>query len=118
MIRHCIEKEGETVLGNDASLGRIIFDLFYGEPVGDHSGVHAARHQFSNLLYWEGLSKGVRHWVRESVICQRWKNDQSASPELLQPFPIPDRAWEAISMNFVESLPTSKGKTIILVVVD
>lgn len=70
------------------------------------------------MLYWKGLSKDVKHWVRECVVCQCCKADNSASPGLLQPLPIPDRAWSVISLDFIERLPLSQGKFVILVVVD
>lgn len=37
---------------------------------------------------------------------------------MLEPFPIPDMAWSSISMDFIEGLPKSGGKDVILVVVD
>lgn len=57
-------------------------------------------------------------WVRECPIFQRCKADLAASPSLLQPLPIPSRAWQAISMDFIEGLPTSRNKNTILVIVD
>lgn len=42
----------------------------------------------------------------------------AAYPNLLTPLPTPDRAWAAISMDFIEGLPVSKGKTAIIVIVD
>lgn len=41
-----------------------------------------------------------------------------ASPSLLQPLPIPQKAWFVISLDFIEGLPKSKGNTSILVVVN
>lgn len=56
--------------------------------------------------------------VKNCEVCHKNKNDSGPSPGLLQPLPIPDQAWTHINMDFIEGLPMSGGKNVILVVVD
>lgn len=51
-------------------------------------------------------------------VCKKNKPDLAAYPGLLQPLAIPNHVWDDISMDFVESLPLSGGKSVILVIVD
>ncbi|GJY31597.1 reverse transcriptase [Tanacetum coccineum] len=46
------------------------------------------------------------------------KPDLSVYPGLIQPLPIPERIWKEVFMDFIEKLPTSHGKSVIVVVVD
>ena len=39
-------------------------------------------------------------------------------PGLLQPLPVPDFAWQVVTMDFIEGLPRSHGYNCIMVVVD
>ena len=65
-----------------------------------------------------GLKSAVQKFVRSCLTCQQAKPDRSRLPGLLQPLHIPDRAWQVISMDFIEGLPVSGGLNCILVVVD
>lgn len=46
--------------------------------------------------------------VQECDTFHRKKDEQVAYPGLLKPLPIPNRAWEHISMDFIEVLPKSE----------
>ncbi|KAA3479823.1 Retrotransposable element Tf2 [Gossypium australe] len=107
-----LQMKENVVVGNQLELRKTIFQLFHGEAVGGHSGVHATRQRISKI------SKDIKTWVRECSTCQKCKSDNAAYPSLLQPLPIPNRAWAAISLDFIKGLPNSKGKTTILVIVD
>jgi transposase InsO family protein len=64
------------------------------------------------------MKKDVETWVTECPVCQRSKHEHCQYPGILDPLPVPDMAWTHISMDFVEGLPKSQGKDVIMVVVD
>jgi len=63
------------------------------------------------------MTKAMQSHVRQCVACQSCKYDTSLSPGLLQPIQDPKGVWDDISMNFIEGLPESFEKEVILVVV-
>ncbi|GJR43824.1 putative mitochondrial protein [Tanacetum coccineum] len=68
------------------------------------------------VVYWKKMRRMIKQLVRECD--QSQKSDLSAYPGLLQPLSIPNRIWTDISMDFVEALPSSQGKSDVFAVVD
>ncbi|KAH0725501.1 hypothetical protein KY284_001366 [Solanum tuberosum] len=64
------------------------------------------------------MCKDVKSFVMTCQICQQMKDTNLHPAGLLQPLPIPDQVFEDIAMDFITCLPSSKGKTTILTVVD
>lgn len=86
----------------------------HSNPEGGHLGIERITHKVRRLFYW----RYVHQLVFECDVCQRQKGENVASPGLVHPLPIPTRIWIDISVDFVDSLPKSQGKEVILVVVD
>ncbi|GJV76968.1 retrotransposon-related protein [Tanacetum coccineum] len=109
---------------SDTSLKSLIDNLKAGKPVSKHyswtrhSGIEATIQRIQGFCYWKKLRKQVKEFVSKCTVCQRSKPDLCAYPGLLQPLPIPTLIWSDISMDFIEGLPNSGGKTVIMVVVD
>jgi hypothetical protein len=83
-----------------------------------HFGHDKTYAQLSSSYYWPGMRSDVKKFVDRCRICQYAKGKQQ-NTGLYQPFPIPDRSWDAISMDFVLGLPrTQRGSDSIFVVVD
>ncbi|CAL1379503.1 unnamed protein product [Linum trigynum] len=110
--------KGAIVVGSAGVLRSKLLHLFHSSPVGGHSGVQVTYQLIKPYFYWPGLKAAVRQWVLGCDVCQRCKEETMASLGLLQPLPVPTRAWKDVSMDFVEGLPLSQGKQVLLVVVD
>lgn len=83
-----------------------------------HEGVHKTLQRVRAVFYWKGLQNHVRRFIQHCDICQHHKCEQTKAAGLLSPLPIPCHVWTDISMDFIDGLPSSKGHTTILVVVD
>ena len=64
------------------------------------------------------MKQDIKQFVVECEVCQRQKGETVASPGPQQPLPIHIEVWIDISMDFIDGLPSSHGKTTIFVVVD
>lgn len=113
-----LRKKGKLVIGPDEQLRQKILKWVHDSPFGGHSGRQAALKKLRRLFCWKGMTKSVQHFIRQCLVCQSCKSDSVASPGLLQPLPIPGAVWVDISLDFVEGIPKSYGKDVILVVVD
>lgn len=65
------------------------------------------------------MRKEISNFVVECDTCQRNKTENVVYPGILQPLntAILEEIWSKISMDFVERLPKSHGKEVIMVVV-
>lgn len=106
------------MVGNDSRLKQKLLQYFHSEALGGHSGVLVTTKRISSNLYWKGLRREVRNFIRACDVCRIHKTDTSKPAGLLQPIEIPTRTWEIISMDFIEGLPVTQGKSAILVIVD
>jgi hypothetical protein len=64
------------------------------------------------------MKTSVQTFVSACTVCSQAKPDQAKYPGLLQPVQIPSSAWQIISVDFIEGLPSSGRFNAILVVVD
>lgn len=110
--------QSKLVVGNDPAFKQKLLTEHHSSAMGGHSGEERTYKRLKEAFYWRGMHKDVQTFVKQCDICQQNKNETTKYPGLLQPLPIPTRIWSDISMDFVEGLPNSFGKTVIMVVVD
>jgi hypothetical protein len=64
------------------------------------------------------MKQQLRTFIKNCDTCQCHKAANTKPTGLLQPLPIPEHVWSDISMDFIDGLPSSYGRTTIFVVVD
>ncbi|KAE8654131.1 Thioredoxin superfamily protein [Hibiscus syriacus] len=116
--RAVLRYDERVYIGATGSLRLQIIQSLHDSPQGGHSGAQATYYRIRSNFYWPNLKSMVVTYVRCCQTCQQTKVEHLAKPGLLQPLPIPNQAWEIISMDFIEELPTSLKKNCILVIVD
>lgn len=106
------------MVGNAFNFRTQILQEMHSSPYGGHSGILGTYMRLKRIFFWPNMKADVVQWVKKCDVCARCKPDNGAYPGLLQPLPVPSQAWSHISMDFIEGLPKSWGKNVILVVVD
>jgi hypothetical protein len=110
--------KGRIWVGNNSAIQTKIIATLQSSAVGGHSGQKATFHIVKKLFCWKGLKHDVQQFVQQCQVCQQAKHLHTHPQGLLQPLPIPEGAWQNISLNFIEGLPKSEGYNVILIVVD
>jgi len=87
--------------------------ILSGHP-GQNKTIDLIRREYT----WPGLREFVKKYVQSCTTCMRAKPKRHKPYGLLKQLPIPERPWNSISMDFIETLPTSNGYDAILVIVD
>jgi hypothetical protein len=105
-------------VGQDEALRTKIIQALHSSAIGGHSGIPVTIRRIKQYFFWPGLKKDVQLFVSACAVCQQANPDRDKYPGLLQPLPIPDSAWQVVSLDFVEGLPQYRLVNAILVVVE
>jgi hypothetical protein len=87
-------------------------------PLVSHGGAKRTTTFLKKSYYWLNLKNNVEEYVKTCLTCQQNQILNKKQVGLLRPLLIPERPWETMSMDFMVSLPPSKGFDVIMVVVD
>jgi hypothetical protein len=105
-------------LCNNSQLKQKVLLELHTSLVGGHSGFFKTYHRVKKDFFWDGLKTDVQRFVADCLVCQQNKVEAIKTLGLLQPLSIPSQHWEEVSMDFITGLPKSKGKSVIMVIVD
>ncbi|KAK8950540.1 hypothetical protein KSP40_PGU007189 [Platanthera guangdongensis] len=109
---------GRVVIPASSAWKEVMLQEFHSSPTGGHAGVLRTLQRLRANVFWRGLRRDAQRFVQQCDMCQRQKYETSSPAGLLTPLEIPQQIWETVSMDFIEGLPRSQGKSTILVIVD
>jgi hypothetical protein len=87
--------------------------------VSGHLGFNKAYERLRQGFTWPEMHKELKAYVRSCDSCQRNKSSSQKPIGLLQPLEVPTKRFEHVSMDFITTLPVTKGGfDAIMVIVD
>lgn len=110
--------KGRMWIGTNSFVQQKILANLHSSPVGGHSGITITYQRVKSLFASPHLCTIVVQFANACSICQRAKSEHVKYPGLLQTLPVPEHAWQFVSLNFIEGLPKSATFNCILVVID
>ncbi|GKC04118.1 transposon ty3-I gag-pol polyprotein [Tanacetum coccineum] len=110
--------KNRVVIPPNSHIISMLLHEFHDSPYGGHSGVLRTYKRIAQQFYWPSMHKVIKQYVASCIVCQKNKTDTLSPAGLLQPLPIPCHVWEEITMDFIEGLPPSNGKSTIFVIVE
>ncbi|KAE8661278.1 hypothetical protein F3Y22_tig00116012pilonHSYRG00001 [Hibiscus syriacus] len=83
-----------------------------------HPGQKRTMALLETAYFWPHMKDSVELYVKTCLVCQQDKVENRQPTGLLEPLPVPQRPWDAITLDFISALPKSEGYGSIMVVVD
>lgn len=114
-VEDLILQKGRIWLPSDLKFIPLLLQEFHSSPTGGHMGITKTLARLQESFTWQTIRKGVHQFVTHCCDCQHTKYEPT---KLLEPFLISARSWEDLSLDFIVRLPSYKGNTAILVMVD
>ena len=102
----------------DAKLRERIIMWDHLDPMARHPGVAKTLELITREYWWPRMKEDIEKYIKACHECQINKPDRRAKAAPLQPNEIPSEPWEIISIDLIGPMVPSKGKDMILVVVN
>jgi len=113
-----LRRKSKIVVPSDVAIKNTLLYWLHCSGVGGHSSRDVTHQRVKRLFYRKGMVKDIQAYIQSYSTCQQCKSDNAASLGLLQPLLVHDKLWSDVSIDFIDGLPLSVGKSVIMVVVD
>uniref|UniRef100_A0A670ILS5 Gypsy retrotransposon integrase-like protein 1 n=1 Tax=Podarcis muralis TaxID=64176 RepID=A0A670ILS5_PODMU len=112
-----LTRKGALYVPGDDLRAKVLQQL-HDAPSAGHFGKEKTTELVARDFWWPQMRGEVAEYVARCDTCQRSKPVHQKPAGLLEPLETPLQPWERVALDFVTDLPSSRGKTAVLVVVD
>lgn len=96
--------KGCLVLSKESTFIPMLLAEFHDTASGGHSGFTKTYKRLASSFSWKGMKGRILEYICHCDICRRHKYQAMSPAGLLQPIPIPEVAWDDISLDFITGL--------------
>uniref|UniRef100_A0A3P9IIZ6 Gypsy retrotransposon integrase-like protein 1 n=1 Tax=Oryzias latipes TaxID=8090 RepID=A0A3P9IIZ6_ORYLA len=101
-----------------SSLRTMVLKWGHSSRLACHPGVTRTGFLIAQRFWWPSMSSDIRAFVSACRVCASVKTPRTPPAGLLHPLPVPSRPWSHVAMDFITGLPVSRGKAVILTIID
>ena len=91
-------------VANEDQLQLKVIKEIHDQPAVGHPGTERTLKMARRHYYWPGMKEMIQQFIPNCHVCKQAKAARDTYHGLLQPLPVPERAWTDITMNFVVGL--------------
>lgn len=119
ILNGLIYKNNNVYIPNVLQIKTQLLNEAHDAAISGHVGMSKTLELLSRNYYWPKMKEDVTHYVKSCYKCQSNKPNNRYPLGLLQSIPVPEKAWEQVSMDLITQLPkTKEGYDAIVVFVD
>ena len=86
--------KNRLVIPQQPELIKRILTEFHSSTLGGHAGVTRTKARIATQFFWATMTKDIKEFVSQCLVCQQAKHSTTLPAGLLQPLPIPQQIWE------------------------
>ena len=109
--------KGKLYVPNDRSLRKDTVKSCHDSIIARHPGKNGAIELVSHYYWWPCMAGFISAYVEGCDKCQRYRKDIHPKAQI-QPQEILEGPWQLVDVDLIGPLPLSKGKDMILNIVD
>ncbi len=102
----------------EGRLREVLLKECHDGPLAGHGGAKRTTTFLKKSYYWPNLKDDAKEYVKTCLTCQQNRTLNKKQARLLRLLSILEGPWESVLMDFMVSLPPSRGFDVIMVVVD